>query len=176
MKRAGPAIAAGLIAIILAGGAWWYTQRIAFPSKPSIAVMPFEDIGGDASSDRLAHGIATDIATDNSRLRDLDVIASSATAAYGKKGADARQIAKDLNVRYVLLGTIQREGQRFEVARNSSTGRRARAFGRIDGRPVADVFAVQNEVADGVIATLGDRHNLLGRLTAAAATQSAIGP
>ncbi len=174
LKRARPAIAAGLIAIILAGGAWWYTQRIALPSKPSIAVVPFEDVGGDASSDRLAHGIATDIATDFSRLRDLDVVASSATEAYGNKGADARQIAKDLNVRYVLLGSIQREGDEVRVSAqllDGATG--ASLWSNRWDRPVADVFAVQNEVADGVISALGDRHNLLVRLTAAAARRKA---
>ena len=85
--RRWPAIAAGLVAIVLAGGAWWYTHRVTLSSVPSIAVMPFEVAGGDAATDRLARGIANDISIDFSRLHNLDVIGSSTTEAYGGKAA-----------------------------------------------------------------------------------------
>jgi class 3 adenylate cyclase/TolB-like protein len=167
-KRARPAIAAALVAIVVAGGAWRYTHRSTLAANPSIAVLPFEAVGGDASSVRLAQGIATDVASDFSRLRDLDIIAISATGT-NLKGADARQIARDMNVRYVVAGSIQREGDAVRVTAQlveGSTG--ASIWSRRWDRPAADVFAIQNEVADGVIATLGDRGLLVG-LTAAAA-------
>jgi class 3 adenylate cyclase/TolB-like protein/tetratricopeptide (TPR) repeat protein len=169
VKRARPAIAAGLIAIGLAGGAWWYTHRAALSSVPSIAVMPFEVAGGDAATDRLARGIANDISIDFSRIHNLDVIGSSTTEAYGSGGADVRRIARDLNVRYVLTGAIQREGDQFRVSallQDGGTG--ASLWSNRWDRPSGDIFAVQNEVSDGVISTLGGR-GLLTSLAAVAA-------
>jgi class 3 adenylate cyclase/TolB-like protein len=168
-KRARPATAAGLIAIGLAVGAWWYTHRVTLSSVPSIAVMPFEVAGGDAATDRLGRGIANDISIDFSRLHNLDVIGSSTTEAYGSRGADVRRIARDLNVRYVLTGAIQREGDQFRVSallQDGDTG--ASLWSNRWDRPSSDIFAVQNEVSDGVISTLGGR-GLLTNLAAVAA-------
>jgi TolB-like protein len=173
VRRARPAIAAGLIAIGLAGWAWWYTHRVTLPSVPSIAVMPFEATGGDAATDRLARGIANDISVDFSRLRNLDVIGSSTTETYGSKGADVRRIARDLNVRYVLTGAIQCEGDQFRVSallQDGGTG--ASLWSNRWDQPSGDIFAVQNEVADGVISTLGGR-GLLTSLAAATARRKA---
>jgi class 3 adenylate cyclase/TolB-like protein/Tfp pilus assembly protein PilF len=173
LKRARPAIAAGVIAMMLAGGVWWYERRATLPLNPSIAVMPFEDLGGDAAADRLARGVTSEIATDFSRFRDFDVIDAAATEAYGKKGADIRQIARDLNVRYVLRGSIQREGEQIQLNAQVFDGLTgASLWSKRWDRPAADVFAVQNEVADGVISTLGD-HNLLLGMSAAAAKRKA---
>ena len=118
--------------------------------------MPFEVAGGDAATDRLARGIANDISIDFSRLRNVDVIGSSTTEAYGSRGADVRRIAGDLNVRYVLTGAIQREGDQFRVSallQDGGTG--ASLWSNRWDRPSGDIFAVQNEVSDGVISTLG---------------------
>jgi TolB-like protein len=131
--------------------------------------MPFEVAGGDAATDRLAQGIANDISVDFSRLRNLDVIGSSTTEAYGSKGADVRRIARDLNVRYVLTGAIQRESDQFRVSallQDGSTG--ASLWSNRWDRPSGDIFAVQNEVSDGVISTLGGR-GLMTSLAAMAA-------
>jgi class 3 adenylate cyclase/TolB-like protein len=168
-KRARLAIAAGLIAIALAGGAWWYTHRVTLSSVPSIAVMPFEVAGGDAATDRLARGIANDISIGFSRLHNLDVIGRSTTEAYGSKGADVRRIARDLNVRYVLTGAIQREGDQFRVSASlQDGGTGASLWSNRWDRPSGDIFAVQNEVSDSVISTLGGR-GLLTNLAAVAA-------
>jgi class 3 adenylate cyclase/TolB-like protein len=169
VKRARPAIAAALATLIVGAGSWWYLHRAALSSVPSIAVMPFEVAGGDAATDRLARGIANDISIDFSRVRNLDVIGSSTTEAYGSRGADVRRIARDLNVRYVLTGAIQREGDQFRVSallQDGATG--ASLWSNRWDRPSGDIFAVQNEVADGVISTLGGR-GLLTNLAAAAA-------
>ena len=169
VKRARPVIAAALAALMVVGGSWWYSHRAALSSVPSIAVMPFEVAGGDAATDRLARGIANDISIDFSRLRNLDVIGSSTTEAYGSRGADVRRIARDLNVRYVLTGAIQREGDQLRVSaqlQDGDTG--ASLWSNRWDRPSGDIFAVQNEVSDGVISTLGGR-GLLTSLAAAAA-------
>ena len=68
VKRARPAIAAALAALIIVAGSWWYLHRPALPSVPSIAVMPFEVEGGDAATDRLARGIANDVSVDFLRV------------------------------------------------------------------------------------------------------------
>jgi class 3 adenylate cyclase/TolB-like protein len=169
VKRARPVIAAALAALMVVGGSWWYAHRAALSSVPSIAVIPFEVAEGDAATDRLARGIANDISIDFSRVRNLDVIGSSTTEAYGNRGADVRRIAKDLNVRYVLTGAIQREGDQFRVSaqlQDGDTG--ASLWSNRWDRPSGDIFAVQNEVSDGVISTLGGR-GLLTNLAAAAA-------
>ena len=169
VKRARPVIAAVLAALMVVGGSWWYAHRAALSSVPSIAVMPFEVAGGDAATDRLARGIANDISIDFSRVRNLDVIGSSTTEAYGSRGADVQRIARDLNVRYVLTGAIQREGDQLRVSaqlQDGATG--ASLWSNRWDRPSADIFAVQNEVSDGVISTLGGR-GLLTNLAAAAA-------
>jgi len=169
VRRARPVIAAALAALMVVGGSWWYLHRAALSSVPSIAVMPFEVAGGDAATDRLARGIANDISIDFSRLRNLDVIGSSTTVAYGSRGADVQRIARDLNVRYVLTGAIQREGDQLRVSaqlQDGSTG--ASLWSNRWDRPSGDIFAVQNEVSDGVISTLGGR-GLLTSLAAAAA-------
>jgi TolB-like protein len=167
-------IVAGIVGIIvIAGGAWWYEHRVTLPSNPSIAVMPFEDIGGDAASDRLAPGITIEIAADFSRFRDFDVIDSAATEAYGKRGADARQIAGDFNVRYVLRGSIQREDDNIQLNAQLFDGMTGGSlWSKRWDRPATDIFAVQNEVAEGIISLLGD-HNLMVGLSAAAARRKA---
>jgi class 3 adenylate cyclase/TolB-like protein len=169
VKRARPVIAAALAALMVVGGSWWYLHRAALSSVPSIAVMPFEVAGGDAATDRLARGIANDISIDFSRVRNLDVIGSSTTESYGSRGADVRRIARDLNLRYVLTGAIQREGDQFRVSallQDGGTG--ASLWSNRWDRPSGDIFAVQNEVSDGVISTLGGR-GLLTSLAAVAA-------
>ena len=97
------------------------------------------------------------------------MIGSSTTEAYGSRGADVQRIARDLNVRYVLTGAIQREGDQLRVSaqlQDGATG--ASLWSNRWDRPSADIFAVQNEVSDGVISTLGGR-GLLTNLAAAAA-------
>jgi TolB-like protein/class 3 adenylate cyclase/tetratricopeptide (TPR) repeat protein len=169
VKRARPVIATVLAALMVVGGGWWYAHRAALSSIPSIAVMPFEVAGGDAATDRLARGIANDISIDFSRVRNLDVIGSSTTEAYGSRGADVQRIARDLNVRYVLTGAIQREGDQLRVsAQLQDGGTGASLWSNRWDRPSADIFAVQNEVSDGVISTLGGR-GLLTSLAAVAA-------
>jgi TolB-like protein len=76
---------------------WGLRSRGLPPSgKPSLAAMPFLNVSGDALSGQLAKGVTTDIATDFSRSRDLDVIADSVTASLNRPDHDARKVAEDL--------------------------------------------------------------------------------
>jgi TolB-like protein/DNA-binding SARP family transcriptional activator len=132
------------------------SHRPVAEDKPGIAVLPFDNIGGDDATSRLADGITEDIITDLARFRGLDVIARNSTAAYRGKPADARQIGRDLDVRYVLEGSIQRQAEQIRVTAqliDASTG--TTLWSNRWDRPDTDVFAVQREVAEQVAATLG---------------------
>ena len=121
-------------------------------AKPSIAVLPFNNYGGDEATGRLADGLTEDIITDLSRMSEIDVIARNSTEAYKGKSADVRQIGRDLNVRYVLEGSIQRQGERIRATAqliDAQTG--AHVWSEQWDRPVQDVFAVQTEIADHIL-------------------------
>ena len=97
-----------------------------------------------------------DVITDLARYKDLLVIARNSTLAYKGKPVDARQVAKDLNVRYVLTGSIQHQADQLRVTAeliDAATG--AQVWSERWDRPAQDLFSVQAEVADKVAASLG---------------------
>jgi TolB-like protein/class 3 adenylate cyclase/Tfp pilus assembly protein PilF len=151
-----PALGA-LVALVLAGGIWHFWPAEPPPQgKPAIAVLPFDNLSGDESTRRLAEGITEDIITDLARFHDLDVIARNSTEIYEGRPVDIRQVGKDLNVGYVLEGSIQRQDDSVRVTGqliDARTG--AHVWSDRWDRPAADVFAVQTEVAEKVAATLG---------------------
>ena len=111
--------------VILAGGIWHFWPVDPAMAKPSIAVLPFDNLGGDEATGRLADGLTEDIITDLARFRDLDVIARNSTEVYKGKPVDVRQVGKDLDVGYVLEGSIQRQGDQVRVTAqliDASTG------------------------------------------------------
>jgi TolB-like protein len=144
---------AAVIALLLAGaGTWWFLQPVPLSANPSVAVLPFNNYGGDEATRRLADGLTEDIITDLSRMNDIDVIARNSTEAYKGKSADVRQIGRELNVRYVLEGSIQRQGGRIRATAqliDAQTG--AHIWSEQWDRPVEDVFAVQTEIADHIL-------------------------
>jgi TolB-like protein/class 3 adenylate cyclase len=173
-RRPGRRLVAAAAAVLLlglaaAGGAWWLWPGEAAAGRPSIAVLPFDNYGGDEAIGRLADGLTEDTITDLARYREFDVIARNSTAVYKGKPVDVRQVGKDLNVRYVLEGSIQRQADRVRVTAqliDASTG--AHAWTERWDRPAGDVFAVQTEIAEQVANSLAG-HNLLLRESAVAA-------
>jgi TolB-like protein/DNA-binding winged helix-turn-helix (wHTH) protein len=164
--------AAALIAFAVAG-AWVWALRApgAQPSgKPSLAAMPFVNVSGDALSGQLAKGVTTDIATDFSRLRDVDAIAESVTASMNRPDLDARKVAKDLKVQYVLTGAVQREGDLVQVSAQVTDGETGASVwsNRWQGSAAGDLLALQADVADGVASTLGSRNFFVMRAIGAA--------
>src|SRR5215469_88004 len=134
-------------------------QPIATPSaadKPGIAVLPFESLGEDAATARLATGVTEDIITDLARFRGLDVIARNSAAVYKGRSLDRRQIGRELGVHYLLDGSIQRDLGRIRVTAQLIDAETGGALwsGRWD-RPDTDIFAIQTEVAEAIAATLG---------------------
>jgi TolB-like protein/class 3 adenylate cyclase/tetratricopeptide (TPR) repeat protein len=151
-----PALAA-LVALLFVGGVWHLWPDEPVPrGRPAIAVLPFDNLGGDEATGRLADGITEDIITDLARFQDLDVIARNSTAIYKGKPVDIRQVGKDLNAAYVLEGSIQRQGDSVRVTGQLiDAGTGAHVWSERWDRPAEDVFAVQTEVAEKVAATLG---------------------
>jgi len=154
-------IAAPALALILlllgAVGAWKWSSPPATPSseKASIAVLPFENIGNDPKWDRFADGITEDIITDLSHSKDLIVIARNSTEVYKGQPVDIRQIGRDLNVKYVLEGSIQSLGERIRVTAQlieATSG--SHIWSERYDRPVDDLFAVQNDVTQRIAATI----------------------
>jgi TolB-like protein/Tfp pilus assembly protein PilF len=153
-----PAIASVLGVLLLLIGAFWW-RRLHEPTltgRPSIAVLSFDNLSGDAGVGRLADGITEDIITDLSRFRELDVIARNSTGVYKGKPVDVRQVGKDLGVGYVLEGSIQRQGDQIRTTAqlvNAISG--AHVWSERWDRPLADLFAVQTEIAEQVAGRLG---------------------
>ena len=160
----------GLVALVVAG--WWGLRAPGPPpsGKPSLATMPFVNVSGDALSGQLAKGVTTDIATDFSRLRDVDVIADSVTASMNRPDLDAREVARDLKVQYVLTGAVQRDGDLVQVSAQITDGATGESIwsNRWQGPAAGDLLALQADVADGVASTLGSRNFFVMRTIGAA--------
>jgi adenylate cyclase len=122
---------------------------------PSIAVLPFQNMSGDPEQEYFADGITEDLITALSRLRGFFVIARNSTVAYKGKTPDIRLVARELGVRYVLEGSMRKAGDRLRVTAqliDASTGNHIWAE-RYD-RPVADIFALQDEITANIAATI----------------------
>jgi TolB-like protein/Tfp pilus assembly protein PilF len=123
--------------------------------RPSIAVLPFANLGGDPEQDFLADGITEDIITALARLRWLFVIARNSTFVYKGKAADVRDVARDLGVRYVLEGSVRTAGQRIRITGqliDAETGKHIWAE-KYD-RELQDIFAVQDDITERVVAAV----------------------
>ena len=157
VHRAIPAAVALLLVLsVVVGGAWWLLRPEAAGAEPSIAVLPFDNLGGDEATGRLADGLTEDMITDLARFRDLEVIARNSTVVYKGKPADIRQVGRDLRVRYVLEGSIQRQGDQARItAQLIDVASGTHVWSERWDRPIEDVFAVQTEVADQVAGKLG---------------------
>ena len=125
---------------------------LALPDRPSIAVLPFENMGGEATKAYFADGIAEDIITGLSQLRWLFVIARNSSFTYLGRHVDVRQVGRELGVRYVLEGSVRWVGNRVRVTAQlieAATGTHIWAD-RYDRLP-DDVFAIQDEITSSVI-------------------------
>ncbi len=128
----------------------------SLPDKPSVAVLPFDNIGDDPQWQRFADGITEDIIADLSHHKDLIAIARNSTEVYKGKPIDIRQIGRDLNVKYVLEGSIQSLGERIRVtAQLIEAASGSQVWSERYDRPADDLFAVQNDLTQRIAATLG---------------------
>ena len=124
----------------------------ARPDKPSIAVLPFANRGADAEQAFFSDGIAEDIVTALSRLNGFFVISYNTTVAFRGSAKDARAIAGDLGVRYVLEGSVRTAGPRVRITAQltDADGGQQLWAERYD-RALDDVFAIQDEITESVV-------------------------
>ena len=131
------------------------TSTLALPDKPSIAVLPFQNMSGDPEQEYFTDGITEDIITELSRFHSLFVIAQNSSFSYKGKSRDIQHVGRDLGVRYVLEGSIRRSSGRIRVTGqliDTLTGNHIWAE-RYD-RVLEDIFAVQEEVTRAIVAAI----------------------
>jgi adenylate cyclase len=145
---------------------------LPLPEEPSIAVLPFENLTGDPSQDYLADGLVDDIITSLSTVPRLFVISRSSTFTYKGKPVKVQQVSRDLGVRYVLEGSVQKSGKRVQINAqliDATTGQHVWAE-RFD-KGIGDLFKAKDEIVldiAGVMAgklTDGDQAKLRRRNT-----------
>jgi TolB-like protein/Flp pilus assembly protein TadD len=152
--------------LILGRGAWFLpTMKPAavatsIPAplvvpRLSIVVLPFDNLSGDPDQQYFADGVVDDLTTDLSRISDMFVIARNTAFTYRNKPIDAKQIARDLGVRYVLEGSVQRSGNHVRVnAQLISAETDAHLWAeRFDG-DASSLFALQNEITSRIAIAL----------------------
>ena len=107
-----------------------HAPALALPDKPSIAVLPFQNLSGDPEQEYFADGMVEDIITALSRMRWLFVIARNSSFTYKGRAVDVKQVGRELGVRYVLEGSVRKAANRVRITASSSMPRPARTSGR----------------------------------------------
>jgi adenylate cyclase len=176
----------GLVLVVAIGTLGWHfylqplLQERAFaeqtalplPDKPSIAVLPFANMSGDPTQDYFSDGMTDSLITDLSQVSGLFVIARNSVVAYQDRPANAQEVGRELGVRYVLEGSVQRAAGRVRINAqliDAATGYHLWAE-RFD-RELEDVFALQDHVAERIVSALevelteSERGSLVRRYT-----------
>ena len=131
------------------------TATLPLPTQPSIAVLPFQNMDGNAKEDWFADGLTDTLITDLSRVSNLFVIARNSSFAYKGKAVDARQVGRELGVRNLLEGSVQRTSKRLRInvqLIEAETGRHVWAQ-RYDRTP-SDIFQIQDDIAQKIVTEL----------------------
>ena len=130
-------------------------QGLPLPDKPSIAVLPFQNLSGEAEQEYFADGMVEDITTALSKLRWFFVIARNSAFTYKGRVVDVKTIGHELGVRYVLEGSVRRGGTRLRVTVqliDAQMGNHVWAA-RYD-RDLVDIFEIQDEITERVVAAI----------------------
>ena len=179
IRRQRLGVAAGVLLLLLAvaAGAFYLRQPAALwdallggaglslPEHPAIAVLPFDDMSATHDQQYLADGITEELITGLAKFPELIVMSRNATLTYKDKPTDSRQVGKDLNVHYVVEGSIQRSDQNVRVTAqliDASTGRHLWAD-RYD-REINSIFAIRDDITRSIAGTIG---GLAGKLAQA---------
>jgi len=141
-------------------------------AMPSIAVMPFVNLSGDAEQEYFSNGITEEIITSLSKTPKLLVIDPRSTLAYKGKTADLRQIGRELGVQYILTGSVRKAGDRVRVnAQLIDAGRGEHVWAERYDRELKDIFALQDEITLRITQALqiklteGDQARIFGKGT-----------
>ena len=160
------------MALVSAGAAWWVWPTVRSPAtreaasppsllqpfvapRLSIVVLPFTNLSNDPNQQYFADGVTEELTTDLSRLSDMVVISRNTAFTYRDKPVDTKQIGRELGVRYVLEGSVQRSGNRVRVASQLiDAASDAHMWAERFDRDVADLFALQDEITTRIAVAL----------------------
>jgi adenylate cyclase len=134
------------------------SEALEPPDRPSIAVLPFQNMSGDPEQEYFADGMVEDIITALSRFKSLFVIARNSSFTYKGRAVDIKQVGRELGVRYVLEGSVRKAGDRVRITGqllDSDSGTHLWAD-RFDGS-LADVFELQDQVTTRVVAAIAPK-------------------
>ncbi|MFB9269063.1 adenylate/guanylate cyclase domain-containing protein [Bradyrhizobium erythrophlei] len=134
------------------------SQPLQLPDKPSIAVLPFQNMSGDPEQEYFVDGLVEDIITALSRFKSLFVIARNSTFTYKGRAVDIKQVGRELGVRYVLEGSVRKAGNRVRISGQlikADTGTHIWAD-RYDGE-LAEIFELQDQVTHDVVGAIAPR-------------------
>jgi TolB-like protein/class 3 adenylate cyclase len=134
------------------------SATLPLPDKPSIAVLPFQNMSGDPEQDYFADGIVEEIITALSRFRELFVIARNSTFIYKGRAVDVKQVGRELGVRYVLEGSVRKAAARVRITSqliDAISGAHLWAD-RIDGA-FDDIFVLQDRVTENVVGAIAPK-------------------
>ena len=168
-RRSRPVAAAAAVVcfLVVAGVLWWRpwspdvepanVGRLAFalPDKPSVAVLPFDNLSDDPQQEYFVDGLTDDLITDLSKISGLFVIARNSTFAYKGTAVTIRQVAEDLGVQYVVEGSVRRSSDEVRINAqliDAFSGRHVWAE-RYDG-PLGDIFDLQDKVVGQIVSAL----------------------
>lgn len=150
---------AGILFLAVAAAAVWWVDRgrvVTSPEgPPTIAVLPFDNLSGNPEENYFADGITEDLITDLSKLPGIIVIARNSVWPYRDRLATAKQVAEELSVRYVIEGSVRREGDRLRINAQliDSVGEHHLWAERYDGA-AGDIFALQDKVIASIASAL----------------------
>jgi adenylate cyclase len=133
-------------------------EALPLPNKPSIAVLPFENLSGDREQEYFADGIVEEIITALSRFRGLFVIARNSSFAYKGRAVDVKQVGRELGVRYVLEGSVRKAGSKVRISGQLiDTANGAHLWAdRFDGS-LEDIFDLQDQVTVSVVGAVAPK-------------------
>jgi TolB-like protein len=137
------------------GGGATEAPALALPDKPSIAVLPFQNLSGDPDQEYFADGMVEDIITGLSRIKWLFVIARNSTFTYKDRLVDVKQVGRELGVRYVLEGSVRKVADRVRITGqliDAATG--AHVWAERYDRRLEDIFALQDEITLSVVGAI----------------------
>jgi TolB-like protein/tetratricopeptide (TPR) repeat protein len=134
------------------------TAAPALPDKPSIAVLPFQNLSGDPGQDYFADGVVEDIIAALSRMRWLFVIARNSSFTYKGRAVDVKQVGRELGVRYVLEGSMRKAANRVRISGQLIDASKGVSLwaDRFEGA-LTDIFDLQDQITTSVVGAIGPR-------------------
>ena len=121
--------------------------------RPAIAVLPFENLSGDPEQTYFSEGMTEEVVTELSRFRELVVLARGSSASFSAKDRDVREVGRQLGVSYLVEGSVRRAANRVRISTQlleAATG--ANVWADRYDRPMEDIFAIQEEIAQSIVA------------------------